>query len=106
MPTIPLRGDYITLVQAAKAAGLADSGGQAKQLVRGGTVLVNGIVETRPGRKLVAGDWFGVEGGPEWRVKPVTMPLTIGPASEAGASAVTTPLCVTTHAPTIRGFPR
>lgn len=68
MPTILLRGDHITLGQAVKVAGLADSGGQAKQFVREGTVRVNGQVETRPGRKLVAGDLFGVEGGPEWKV--------------------------------------
>jgi ribosome-associated protein len=68
MPTIPLRGEHITLGQAVKAAGLADSGGQAKRLVRGGTVTVNREVETRPGRKLRAGDCFGVMGGPEWVV--------------------------------------
>jgi len=68
MPTLSLRGDYIELSQAVKAAGLADSGGQAKQIVRAGAVLVNREVETRPGRKLRAGDSFGVAGGPEWIV--------------------------------------
>jgi ribosome-associated protein len=68
MTTIVLRGESITLAQAVKAAGLADSGGQAKHLVRGGTVLVNGQVETQPGRQLVAGDSFRVADGPEWRV--------------------------------------
>ena len=69
MQTISLRGEYITLAQAVKAAGLADSGGQAKQLVRGGTVTVNGETETRPGRKLRAGDSFDVVGGPKWVVR-------------------------------------
>src|SRR5947208_952617 len=55
MPELTLRGESITLAQAVKAAGLADSGGQAKHLVRGGTVTVNGAVETRPGRQLAAG---------------------------------------------------
>jgi ribosome-associated protein len=45
-----------------EAAGLADSGGQAKHLVRGGNVRVHGTVETQPGRKLIAGDRFEVSG--------------------------------------------
>jgi ribosome-associated protein len=68
MPTLQLRGDHITLVQALKAGGLTQSGGQAKYLVREKQVLVNGAVETRPGRKLVAGDRFGLVGGTEWIV--------------------------------------
>src|SRR5260221_9378171 len=52
MTTLQLRGEHITLAQALKAAGLADSGGQAKHLVRAGTVTVNGARETQPGRKL------------------------------------------------------
>lgn len=69
MTTLTLRGDHITLAQAVKAAGFAGTGGQAKYLVRSGTVTVNGEVETRPGRKLRAGDRFAVEGGPEWTVQ-------------------------------------
>src|SRR6516162_1615867 len=45
MTPFPLQGDHITLAQAVKAVGLADSGGQAKQLVRSGAVQVNGTVE-------------------------------------------------------------
>lgn len=66
MPTLTLRGDHITLAQAVKAAGLADTGGQAKYFVRSGTIAVNGTVETQPGRKLRAGDRFGSAGGEEW----------------------------------------
>jgi ribosome-associated protein len=68
MTTLTLRGEHITLAQALKVVGLAGSGGQAKHLVRGGTVTVNGAVETQPGRKLVAGDRFGTTGGTEWVV--------------------------------------
>jgi len=68
MSTLPLHGDHITLAQALKAAGLADSGGQAKQLVRDGAVRVNGAVVTQPGRKLFPGDRFQVAGGPEWSI--------------------------------------
>ncbi len=68
MPSLPLRGEHLTLAQAVKAAGLADTGGQAKYLVRKGMVTVNGEVETRPGRKLFPGNRFGVQGGIEWTV--------------------------------------
>jgi ribosome-associated protein len=70
MPTLPLRGEHVTLAQAVKAAGFADTGGQAKVLVREGTVTVNGQVETRPGRKLFLGDRFGIRDGIEWTVGP------------------------------------
>ena len=42
---VALRGDYITLAQAVKVAGLAGTGGEAKHLVRSGAVLVNGVAE-------------------------------------------------------------
>jgi ribosome-associated protein len=45
-----------TLGQALKASNLVGSGGEAKVLVQGGEVRVNGDVETRRGRKLRAGD--------------------------------------------------
>ena len=66
--TLALRGDHVTLAQAVKAVGLADTGGQAKVLVREGTFEVNGAVEKRPGRKLVAGDRFGPAGARQWTV--------------------------------------
>ena len=53
---IHLRDDYIKLGQALKAAGLAESGVDAKFAVQDGLVKVNGQVETRRGRKLIAGD--------------------------------------------------
>jgi ribosome-associated protein len=66
--TLPLRGEHITLAQAIKAVGLAGTGGQAKYLVREGTVTVNGAAATQPGRKLHAGDRFGITGGAEWTI--------------------------------------
>lgn len=69
MPTpIDLRGDHITLAQAAKVVGMADSGGQAKIRIREGEVRVNGEIERRPGRKLRAGDTFSL-GNDEWVIR-------------------------------------
>jgi ribosome-associated protein len=70
MPELALRGDHITLAQAVKAAGLASSGGQAKHMVREGSVAVNGAIESQPGRKLHAGDRFCIQGQEEWTLGP------------------------------------
>jgi ribosome-associated protein len=66
--TLPLRGDHITLAQAIKVVGLAETGGQAKVLIREGAVAVNGTPATQPGRKLRSGDRFGLVGGDEWTI--------------------------------------
>jgi ribosome-associated protein len=56
MREVTIRGDMIRLGQLLKLAGLADSGGDARALVEGGAVTVNGEVETRRGRQLHPGD--------------------------------------------------
>lgn len=56
MEKIHLREDFIKLGQALKAAGLSESGVDAKYVIQDGLVKVNGEVETRRGRKLYAGD--------------------------------------------------
>ena len=50
------RDGMIRLGQLLKAAGLVDTGGEAKMLLAEGLVTVNGEVETRRGRQLTAGD--------------------------------------------------
>ena len=52
----------IELCQFIKFGGLSDTGGEAKQLVGEGRVLLNGNVETQKGKKLVAGDVVKVDG--------------------------------------------
>ena len=56
METIKLRDEYIKLGQALKAAGLAESGVDAKHAVEDGEVMVNGQVATQRGKKLRPGD--------------------------------------------------
>lgn len=56
MEVIKLRSEYIKLGQALKAAGLAESGVEAKDVIQEGLVRVNGEADTRRGRKLYAGD--------------------------------------------------
>lgn len=62
MEIIKLREDYIKLGQALKAAGLVESGVDAKYAVQDGSVKVNGKVETQRGKKLVDGDIVEFEG--------------------------------------------
>jgi ribosome-associated protein len=54
------RDGMIRLGQLLKAAGLAESGGDAKALLADGAVTVNGEPETRRGRQLVPGDVVAV----------------------------------------------
>ena len=53
---VPTREGTIKLGQFLKLADLVDQGSDAKALVGSGGVLVNGRVETRRGRQLIAGD--------------------------------------------------
>ena len=52
----------IKLDQFLKFAGITSTGGQAKLMIIDGEVKVNGIVETRRGRKLVDDDEVTVGG--------------------------------------------
>jgi len=52
----------IELCQFLKFGGLVGSGGQAKQAIAAGLVLLNGTVETRKRKKLSAGDQVTHEG--------------------------------------------
>ena len=56
METIILRGEYIKLGQALKAAGMVESGVEAKEVIQEGLVMVNGETDTCRGRKLYGGD--------------------------------------------------
>lgn len=62
METIKLRDEYIKLGQALKAAGLVESGVEAKYAVEDGNVKVNGEVATQRGKKLVNGDVVAYKG--------------------------------------------
>lgn len=56
MQSVHLRDEFIKLGQALKAAGLVESGVEAKEVIQDGLVKVNGETDTRRGRKLYVGD--------------------------------------------------
>lgn len=57
-----VRAVPIELCAFIKFGGLADSGGDAKQMIAEGGVLLNGVVETRKRKQLAAGDRVTVDG--------------------------------------------
>ena len=59
---LKLKDDFIKLGQALKAAGLVDSGLDAKIVIQDGEVSVNGEVEPRRGKKLYDGDVVEFDG--------------------------------------------
>jgi len=54
--------NVLTLDQFLKQIGVVGSGGQAKVLIQAGEILLNGIVETRRGKKLAPEDIVSLDG--------------------------------------------
>lgn len=59
---VTVREIPIELCQFIKFGGAAESGGEAKQLIAAGEVLLNGVTETQKRKKLAAGDRVTVRG--------------------------------------------
>ena len=53
MEIIKLREEFIKLGQALKAAGLVESGVEAKEVIQEGLVMVNGEVDTQTRKKTL-----------------------------------------------------
>jgi len=56
MRKVALNKEPVELFKLIKFEGLAQSGGEAKKMIEDETVYVNGEVETRKRKKIVAGD--------------------------------------------------
>ena len=56
MRIVEIREEPVELFKLLKFEGLAASGGEAKYLIAEGNVSLNGEVETRKRKKIVAGD--------------------------------------------------
>lgn len=54
--SVAVRASPIELCQLLKFSGLAETGGQAKQAIADGKVLLNGAVETQKRKKVITGD--------------------------------------------------
>ena len=62
METIKIGDEFIKLGQALKAAGLVESGVEAKIVIQNGEVLVNGRPELQRGKKLTGGEVISYNG--------------------------------------------
>lgn len=62
MKTLKIDSEYIKLDQFIKWSGEAGSGSDAKAMVLGGGIMVNGEEELRRGRKLRPGDVVKIKG--------------------------------------------
>lgn len=62
MEKIRINTDFIKLDALLKFAGLCETGGEAKELIQGGAVKVNGEVCTMRGKKIRPGDTVAFDG--------------------------------------------
>jgi len=56
MRVVEISSEPVELYKILKFEGMVATGGEAKQVISEGLVLVNGKVETRKRNKIVAGD--------------------------------------------------
>ena len=62
MRTVEITREPVELYKILKFEGMVASGGEAKMVIADGMVLVNGEVETRKRKKIVAGDRIDFDG--------------------------------------------
>ena len=62
MELIRINTEFIKLDALLKFSGLCETGGEAKELVQGGAVRLNGEVCTQRGKKCHAGDVVELDG--------------------------------------------
>ena len=62
MKTITITTEFIKLQDLLKFANLVETGGEAKELIQGGEVLVNGETCTMRGKKIRPGDVVAFDG--------------------------------------------
>jgi len=60
MREVSLNHQPVELFKLIKFEGLANSGGESKKMIEQGMVSVNGEVETRKRKKIVAGDIISI----------------------------------------------
>lgn len=62
MKDIFINKEHVELFKILKFEGIASSGAEAKDMIAGGAVLVNGVVETQKRKKMMAGDTIELNG--------------------------------------------
>lgn len=62
MQTVGIKTEYIKLDQLLKFAGIAQTGGHAKELILSGKILYNGELCLQRGKKVRPGDEISIDG--------------------------------------------
>ncbi|MEA4992330.1 MAG: RNA-binding S4 domain-containing protein [Oscillibacter sp.] len=62
MKAVTITTEYVKLQDLLKLANLVYSGGEAKERIQGGEVMVNGEICTQRGKKLRPGDVARLDG--------------------------------------------
>lgn len=62
MKTVKIKDEFIKLGQAMKLGGMVGSGVEAKIVIQGGEVTLNGKTELQRGKKLHNGDVVSYDG--------------------------------------------
>ena len=83
MQDVPARDGRITLGQLLKLTGTVDRGSDVRPFLAAGRVRVNGVAETRRGRKLVAGSWLK-KSSQRTGARPVSGRLALGWLAQMG----------------------
>ncbi|HTL48086.1 MAG TPA: RNA-binding S4 domain-containing protein [Verrucomicrobiae bacterium] len=73
MTEITIKGPFIELSKLLKYSGLAQTGGEAKLAIEHGEIKLNGVVETRKGRKVRDSDRV------EWAGRVITIKCRTSP---------------------------
>ena len=61
MREVSINKEPVELFKLVKFAGLANSGGEAKKMIENHLVYVNGDIEVRKRRKIMAGDVIAID---------------------------------------------
>ena len=68
MKPIYIHSEFITLVQALKMIHVVSSGGEGKHFLLSHRILVDGVLESRRGRKLYPNMTLVIDGGDTYEV--------------------------------------
>ncbi|MEC9484674.1 MAG: RNA-binding S4 domain-containing protein [Candidatus Izemoplasma sp.] len=68
MKEAPITTEYITIGQFLKYMNIVSSGGIAKALLENEQITINGLVETKRGRKCYPGDVIDIIGDDTYKI--------------------------------------
>lgn len=77
MKIIKITTEFIKLDQLLKFANIASTGGHAKFLIKNENIKLNGVIETRRGKKIYPGDELTIDVSEDYNFDEDELSLTI-----------------------------